>query len=215
MRVPRVRFTVRVATAVTGLIAVMAGMALWLQREVVSQRHEAAMSLDIVFSTCNLGTRQVQARNPFTGATMATFDDPGLTRDERAEVARLLHRLKAEGPDTHGFYRIHFPDGGEADLLAPHLAGEAKFDGCSVEAHGLTAGVADFLFRLGVAGNMMIHPAAEGVGTLVLSEGQQREVAARYPDAKLVRSAAALGEELRPGFESSKRYRDQVVGEAE
>lgn len=130
-------------------------------------------------------------------------------------VVQLIHRLGAKGPDTHDFYRFRFPDGGEAELFAPHLTGEAKCDGLSVGTSGLTADVLDFLFRLSVAGNMMILPAAEGVGSLVTSEGQRQRVTSRYPDAKLIRSAAALGGEMRHGFKLSKRYTDQVVNEAE
>lgn len=203
----------RLTMAMMGVAGVMMGATLWRTHDTVTRHQETAMSFDIFFATCNLGTRQVQARNPFTGASMVTFDDPGLTEGERAAVAQLLHRMRADGPDTNGSYRLRFADGGQADLLAPHLIGEAKFDGCSVGTRSLTAEVVDFLFRLGNAGNMMIVPAAEGVGTLVLSDGQRQAVVARYPDAKVIRSAAALGEELRPGFNSAERYRNQVVGD--
>ena len=77
MRVPRVRFTVRLVIAVTWLLAAMTGLALWLHREVVAQQHAIVISLDIFFSSCNLGTHPVQTRNPLNGATTATVDDPG------------------------------------------------------------------------------------------------------------------------------------------
>jgi hypothetical protein len=172
----------------------------------------AVMSLDIFFHTCNLGTRRLKSRNPFTGEPMERFDDPGLTGPERAAVADLLHRASADGPDEDGSYHVRFDDGGDGDLLAPGLSGGARFDSCSVGAHELTSDLVDFLFRLSVTGNMMIVPAMRKTGTLVTSEAQRQAAAARYPDARVVRTPRALGEELRRGSEDQNRYRDQVIG---
>lgn len=171
------------------------------------------MSFDILFHTCNLGTRKKRVKNPFTGAAMSVFDDPGLTDDERGAVVNLLKELKAEGPDDFGFYRLSFPDGGEADLSADGLSDRKKFDSCSVETRGLTPGVARFLFRLSRAGNMVLIPVAEGVGELVTSEEQRHRVVARFPEAKVVRSAKALETEVRRGFDAWEQYRDEVAGD--
>jgi hypothetical protein len=218
----RLRLTTkRLMIVVAVVAAVFAGQAylrIWSMRPLRVDRHQAttlpretAMSFDIYFHTCNLSTQRVQVKNPFTGKTMEKFDDPGLTGPERAAVGKLLRQLSAGDAGDSGSYSIGFPDGGEADLLAPGLTGEAKFDGCSVGSHGLTNDVVEFLFRLSAAGNMMIVPATEGTKTLVTSDAQRKKIAARYPDAKVIRSAEALGEELRRGIENWRRYGNQVI----
>ena len=171
------------------------------------------MSFDVFLHTCNLGTRKMRAKNPFTGESMTTFDDPGLSDEQWTAVSQLLKDFKAEGPDDYGCYTLSFGDGGEADLHAEGLAGDGKIDGCSLETRSLTPEVVNFLFRLSRIGNMVIIAATEGVGTLVTSEEQLQRVAARFPDAKVVRTATALAKELRHGFRTWKKYRDQVVEE--
>jgi hypothetical protein len=171
------------------------------------------VSFDILFHTCNLGTRKKRVTNPFTRAPMTTFDDPGLTADERTAIATLLKRLKAVGPNEFGFYGLVFPDGGEADLCADGLRTGGKIAGCSVETRTLTADVAGFLFRLSRVGNMILLAVAEGSRPLVTSTAQRDRVVFRFPDVKVIRSPAAMEKELRPGFEAWRRYRDQVVGD--
>ncbi len=173
------------------------------------------MSFDIFFHTCNLGSRKKRSKNPFTGKSITTFDDPGLTDEERGAVAELVRTLNAEGPDDFGFYTLLFADGGGAELYAKGLANGAKCDGCSVQTHGLTSDLVSFLFQLSRRGNMILTPAATGVGSLATSEEQRQRTTNRFPDAKVVRSAAALEKELRRGFEAWQRYRDQVIGEEE
>jgi hypothetical protein len=64
------------------------------------------MSFDIIFHTGNLGSRKKRIKNPFTGKSMTTFDDPGLTDEERGAVVKLLQTLNAEGPDEFDFYSL-------------------------------------------------------------------------------------------------------------
>jgi hypothetical protein len=173
------------------------------------------MSFDVFFYTCNLGTRKRRVKNAFTGEVMTAFDDPGLTPDERAAVAKLLEDLKAEGPDEFGFYSLSFPDGGEAGLSASGLTEGDNFDGCSVGTRAFTPDVACFLFRLSRAGNLVLIPAAKGIGPLVTSEQQRQRVAARFPDTRVVQSEATLEKELRGSFESWHQYRQQVLGDEE
>ncbi len=117
------------------------------------------MSFDVFFHTCNLGTRTKIIKNRFTGKSSTTFDDPGLSDDERTAVKKLLKALKAKGPDEFGAYTFSFADGGEAVLCADGWADNGKMDGCSVQTHCITAVVINFLFRLSKTGNMVISPA--------------------------------------------------------
>jgi hypothetical protein len=170
------------------------------------------MSFDIFLFTCNLGTGTKRIMSPFTGEPVTVPDDPGLTVEERAAVVSLLQELQAEGPDEFGCYHLSFADGGEAAVSVPFLVDESQLDGCSVTTRSLTADVISLWFRLSRAGNLVILPVAEGVGPLVTSEEHRERVAARYPDAKVVQSAEALGQDLRGGFESWRRYRAQLLG---
>jgi hypothetical protein len=169
------------------------------------------MSFDIFFHTCNLGTSKKRVTNPFTRRHMMVFDDPGLTCDERAAVRKLLRNLGAEGPSEFGTYSLSFGDGGEADLSMDGLDGNDKVTGCSVQTRGLSPDVVEFLFRLSRSGNMVMTPAAEGVGDLVTSAEQQQRIASRFPDVTVVSSTAALAKALERGFEAWRQYRDQIV----
>jgi hypothetical protein len=169
------------------------------------------MSFDLFLHTCNLGTKLV--KNPFNGDLMPAIDDSGLSIDERVGVAKLFKGLNAEGPDQFGYYSLSFPDGGEADLSAEELASDGKMVDCLVQTRSLTRDLVAFLLQMSQIGNMVILAVAEGVNPLVTSEEQRRQVADRFPDAKVVRSVAALEEELRRGFQSWNQYRDQILEE--
>jgi hypothetical protein len=168
------------------------------------------MSFDIFLCSCNLGTRTMRVQNPFTGEWLTGFDDPGPTPEEHRAVANLLELLQAKGPEE-GVYSLSFADGGEADVYGPDPASDSDRDSYSVTTRNLTPAVVELLFHLSRVGNLLIMPAAEGIGDLVTSQEQLRRVITRYPDAKLVNSVAELEKELRRGFNVWRDYRDQVV----
>lgn len=172
------------------------------------------MSFDIFLSTCNLGTRKKRVKNPVTGKFMMVPDDLGLNEIERAGVLHLLRQMKAEGPNDFGAWNIAFADGGEADLNAKELADGTKCNGCSLETRNLTADVARFVFKLSRVGNMLIYfPMPEGDAEFVTTAEQKQKIVARYPDAKVIRSAAALEKKLQSGFHGWESYREQVMSD--
>jgi hypothetical protein len=180
---------------------------------VTPAERKRAMGVEVFFTSCNLGTGKKLIKNPLTGEESIGSDDPGLSVTERATLVSLLKEMKGKGPDEFGVYSLLFADGGEAELFASGLVGSDRFTGCMVETHGLTPDVAAFMFRLSRDGNMIMQPALEGVGPLVTSDEQRQRVAVRFPDAKVVLTAAALEKELYRGFESWAKYRDQVIGD--
>jgi hypothetical protein len=168
------------------------------------------MSFDILFQTCNLGTKKKSVTNPFTREKMMTYDDPGLTKQEKAAVMKLLKSAKAKGPDESGAYQVEFADGGEADLLAEGLAG-GKMDGCSAQTHVLTDQVAQFLFRLCDVGGMMITPVMEKGGTFVTTAERLSRVKGRYPDVRVVETQGEFRQVLTKGFGAFQKYRKKVT----
>jgi hypothetical protein len=171
------------------------------------------MSFDIVYHTCNLGTRREKRKNPLTGRVQSVPVDNGLTDAERAAVRRLLRSGGAAAPDEFGCYAVELPDGGSAEVYAKELHESGHCDGLMVSLRGMTPGLVVFLWELCQAGNMSATPIMEDEVVAVASEEQRQRVKDRWPEAVVVASPDEFRELLSGGLAAWQAYRDQVVGE--
>jgi hypothetical protein len=161
------------------------------------------MSFELALRTCHLGPGQKKSRktkNPFTKEDMEieVFDDQGLTNSEKKAVREVLDQAKSGDGDA-GPYEdldLRFPDGGVVAVWAGGLEREDRFEGFSFTVWKATAEVAKLLFKLSQAGNLIIVPAGEGVDPWVTSTSQQKLVAARWPNAKVITTEGQMQTEL-------------------
>jgi hypothetical protein len=175
------------------------------------------MSFGLVLSTCHLGSVQREKekiKNPFTKEDMDidVFEDKGLTASEKKAVKELIDQAKSEEGEA-GPYEgldLRFPDGGVVEVWAGGLETEDKFDGFSFTVWAATPHVAKLLFKLSQVGNLVIgssedlggkfdqpgFPPGKSIDPWVTSANQQKLVAARWPNAKVIASEQQMQREL-------------------
>jgi hypothetical protein len=171
------------------------------------------MSFDILYHTCNLGTRTEERKNPLTGQVQSVPVDNGLSDAERAAVLSLLKSAGAAAADKFGCYAVELSDGGSAEVYSSGLGGPEQCDGFMVSLRGLTPRLTQFLWELCRAGNMVAIPVMEDEVVVVTTEDQLNRVRARWPKAVVVGSPEEFGRLLGGGLAAWQAYRDQVCGE--
>jgi hypothetical protein len=125
-------------------------------------------------------------------------DDPGLTESEKKAVKELLDQHKSEESSAGPYadLTLEFPDGGVVEIWAFDLDKKGKFEGMEFSIWKVTAQAVDLLFNLSQSGNQAIIPGAQGVDPWVTSTKQKELVSTRWPNAKVISSAAQLQTEL-------------------
>jgi hypothetical protein len=169
------------------------------------------MSFDIHLSTCNLGKTKTTSTNRFTGQTVETFVDDGLTVGECAAVTDLLSSVKAKGSNEHGPFVVKFRDKGLAEVFIDGLDGSAPCDGCMVSIRSVSPKLIDFVYELARQGNMLMIPVMEESISIVVSSEQQKKVRDRWPDAVVVGSSQELQILVQDGFGAWQAYREKAV----
>ena len=175
-----------------------------------TQIKETRMSFDIFFQPCHFGAIPVEKRNPFTGETKPVLPVEPLTDTELGGVQAVLTKATTRGPDKFGRHVVGFKDGGRAEVFAGDLE-----TGCMVAVRGITPGLLQFLIDLLKAGNWGMIAAMEDSVFIVSSLESAKGVPDDFPEMVVCNSADELGVLLSGGFNSWKKYRDQIAGDGE
>jgi len=150
------------------------------------------MSFDFVFIACNDCQRVAQQVNPFTG-TGASFFGGYVTDEQREAIESLLERVDAVDLDEGNYYLTEFADGGEA-LIWFVDDEERGISGASITVRQLSPELASLLYALLRYGHLAIcpEPSEPDAKAIVAAEDAAREIAVRWPEARVLQSAAEL-----------------------
>jgi hypothetical protein len=133
----------------------------------------------------------------------------------RDRVRAVLVSREFTGPDQFGFYGVSFADGVHVEFSAKGLAHETEFDGCAFHIRGISSDLAQFVWEIAKAGDMVILPAMEDFVPILSSPEQTRDLPPDlregYPHSVVCSSAEELESLLVGGFSGWKRYRNQVA----
>jgi hypothetical protein len=150
------------------------------------------VGFEIWLIACNDCQRIEQQVNPFTGAG-ASFFGGCVTDEQREAIESLLERVDAVDLDEGNYYLTEFADGGEA-LIWFVEDEERGISGASITVRQLSPELASLLYALLRQGHLAICPERSDpdAKAIVTSEDAAREIAVRWPDARVVWSAAEL-----------------------
>ena len=143
------------------------------------------------------------------------FENGDVAEAQREPVLAVLRKTSFRGPDEFGFYIIAFPDRVEVEFSAKGLELKDRFTGCAFFIRGFGKHLAEFIYQVARAGDMVIMPAMEGNPLIFVSDGQRPHVPADSLERSrpvVVKSPEELGALLTGGFDGWSVYRDQVVG---
>lgn len=142
------------------------------------------------------------------------FENGEVADVQREPVLDVVRKHTFRGPNEFGFYIIEFPDGVEVEFCAEGLELEERFTGCAFFIRGFGKHLADFIYQVARAGDMLIIPMMEGSPLVFVSENQRTHVSADFLERArpvVVKSPEELGALLTGGFDGWSAYRDQVV----
>jgi hypothetical protein len=165
------------------------------------------MSFALFYQPSRCKVNAVERKNPFSGGTQSARQLEPLSVEDVGRVQAVLAAVRARGPDEFGCFVVQFDDGGEAEVYASDLE-----TGCMVAVRGLTPDLVLFLYDFLVAAAWVLLPAMEGNPAIVSSPGVASEFADSFPEM-VCGSPEELGAILSGGFDTWKKYRDQVLGE--
>jgi hypothetical protein len=166
------------------------------------------MSFDICYQPCRFGMERVAQRNPFTGEVKEVLPALPLCPSDLKAVQDVLASVSALKADEHGCYLVQFRDGGFAEVYA----GKGLETGCMIALRmALTPDLLRFLYNLLRAADWIMLPAMEDTPAITAVPGRAEGFADSFPEV-VCNSARELGALLTGGFESWKRYRDQILG---
>ncbi len=144
------------------------------------------------------------------------FSDGKPAEANREAVLSLLKKSNFSGPDKFGFHIVKFPDGVDVEFSAKELYGVREFTNCSFHVRGIGPHLIQFIFEIAKAGDMVILPAMEDFIPILSLPGQKehlpQELAENDPPPIVCESAAELESLLCGGYESWRKYRDQILG---
>jgi hypothetical protein len=146
--------------------------------------------------TRNLGTKTHQATNPFTGEQLVVHIDDGMSEAESHASSLVLAEAGASEPEPEGYRKVILRDGIVLHVNLGKKGGEIELDG------GITADAVEFIFRLGLASGMLIDSTSNPDFVAVLPGQQHPGIAARWPAAVCLQSAAELMEWISDGIEN-------------
>jgi hypothetical protein len=141
------------------------------------------------------------------------FRDGESASANRAGVVDVLARIGVP-PNADGWYLLRAPDGGEVEMSARGLDGSEEFESVGFFLRDLTPGLAELIFDIAKAGEMIIYAAMEGqrfILTALEQKGHVPEVP-DWPEPILCTSGQQLAALLSGGYDVWIRYRDQVTG---
>jgi hypothetical protein len=167
------------------------------------------MSFDIFYQPCRFGGKPVKRKNPLTGKVESVLPSEPLTTAELKAVRGVLKQADTQGPDEFGCFIVELKDRGRAEVFGSDLA-----EGCMVALRGLTPDIVKFLFDLLKAGNWVMCPAMEDPIAVTTSPDKMCGTPGDFPEVLTCESAEELGVLLSGGFKAWKKYRDQVVRDA-
>ncbi|GHU10455.1 hypothetical protein FACS1894185_1980 [Betaproteobacteria bacterium] len=137
---------------------------------------------------------------------------------DRAKVLGVL-REYSRVPNESGAYNVEFSDGSHVEFLAK-LESEEEFTGCAFPMHGFSPLIITFVFKVAVAGEMVIFNA-QGNGTpenplcIIPAPSQLPHLPSGLGSAYTpfpCTSPEHLWQLLGMGFDDWSEYRDHVVG---
>jgi hypothetical protein len=141
------------------------------------------------------------------------------SRGMRAEAnweAVLIVLKTANFTGSGGSYIVKFPDGIDVEFSARKLEGKDEFTNCVFFVRGMSPLLIKFIFEIAKAGDMAILPAMENFVPILTSTKQKQHLpeslAENEPPAIVCESALELESLLCGGYNSWKKYRDQIVG---
>ena len=130
----------------------------------------------------------------------------------REAVLAVLKNEKYKRPNR--LYHVTFTDGADVEFSA-ELESKGKFDGCAFFVRGMSRLLIKFIFDIAKAGDMVILPAMEGFVPILCSSEQKqhlpKELAHNEPPPVVCESGEELESLLCGGYESWRKYRDQIV----
>lgn len=127
--------------------------------------------------------------------------DPSETQAVRNVLAR-----QGRGPDEHACWVVSMADGGSAEVFGSEL-----HDGCMVAIGGLTTDLLAFLYELLDAADWVVLPTSEEPLAIAARPTAEQSKPEGFPDVVVCGSPEELGELLRGGVDTWRRYRNNVL----
>ena len=141
--------------------------------------------------TCNLGTKARHVTNPFTGESLTMPIDEGMKPEEIEAASAVMDLAGASNPDPDNYRTVWFTERTWACVALDPIGAAIDVEG------GLTIDIAEFIFRLATAGNMLVTSRIDPQVAAVLPGQQHADLRDRWPNAAYVQSADGLLEWIR------------------
>ena len=165
------------------------------------------MSFDVFFQPAQFSDDAIEQTNPFTGEVLSVVPMVPLAGSELDAVRQVLKGATSHGPDDFGCHVVKFQDGGVAQIFASELE-----RGCMAALRGITPDLLQFLYDMLVAGRWVMLPAMENPVSITTPSSSVSGLPEDFLEVVECKSAAELGVLLNDGFQTWKKYRDQVLG---
>jgi len=136
------------------------------------------------------------------------FDESALNREP---IRDILRRYRCSEPDSYGWYIVEFPDQVIVEFSARELEQEGPFSSCCFHIRGISRHLADVIFDIARAGNMVIFP---GGAPVLISPEQTASLPSGFPaldEPPVCGSAEDLWVRLRGGHERWADYLKHVT----
>jgi hypothetical protein len=151
---------------------------------VTNKRISAVATVFVGLHTCNLGTKTRHVTNPFTGESLTMPIDEGMEPEEIEAASAVMNLAGASDPDPDNYRTVWFTEGNWACVALDPI-------GAAIEG-GVTLDIAEFIFRLATAGNMVVTSRIDPQVVAVLPGQQHSDLKDRWPNAAYIHSAAGL-----------------------
>lgn len=160
------------------------------------------MSFELSLSTCHVGQQMEQVESPMSGELVEVPVLGAVNAAERAALRGVLEQYQASLADETGIYYPQFSDCSSAEVDFKGLVADQPFTQGTIKIESVSTEIAEFLYAIAEAGNLMIKPLSDQDEILVTSSESVHEVSNRLVVTTLISSA----EELRTHLQAAQKF---------
>lgn len=160
------------------------------------------MSFELSLSTCHVGQQMEQVESPTSGELVEVPVLGAVNAAEREALRGVLEQYQASLADEAGIYLPLFSDCSTAEVDFRGLAADQSFTQGTIKIESVSTEIAEFLYAMAEAGNLMIKPLSDQDEILVTSSESAHEVSNRLVVPTLISSA----EELRTHLQAVQKF---------
>lgn len=172
------------------------------------------MSFDIFIFTSNLSDCIEEVENPFTGELSQQPVGEFVTEAERAALLAVIEAYKIAGPDEIGAFVVRLRDQSEIELFMFGIDEPGSFSSGSFVLREFTKEIAQYIYELAHAGNMIIQSTSGG-GFMCTNQEIADRVTDRWVGVGVIGSGDEFYELMIGGFKEWEDYKDRITDESD